>query len=141
METIASSPNHMNPPLSYIDPSRVESIQVYAGITPVSAGGDSIGGSIVLQPVAPCYAGSGEGWNLHGTLTASHRSNGDARGGNVTTTLADDRLSIRYDGAIARAGNDDTAEPFRSSTATGREGHALPLDEVGSTAYQTRNHA
>ena len=39
------------------------------------------------------------------------------------------------------AGNDDTAESFRSSTATGRGGHALPLDEVGSTAYQTRNHA
>lgn len=141
VETIASCPNHMNPPLSYIDPSRVESIQVYAGITPVSAGGDSIGGSIVVQPVAPWFAGSGEGWNLHGTLAGFYRSNGDARGGNVTTTLADDRLSIRYDGAIARAGNYDTAESFRSTMVTGREGHAMPLDEVGSTAYQTRNHA
>lgn len=88
VETIPSCPNHMNPPLSYIDPSRVESIQVHAGITPVSAGGDSIGGSIVVQPVAPWFAGSGEGWNLHGTLAGFYRSNGDARGGNVTTALA-----------------------------------------------------
>ncbi len=42
MDIVASCPNHMNPPLSYIDPSRVGAIKVYAGISPVSAGGDSI---------------------------------------------------------------------------------------------------
>ena len=32
------------------------------------------------------------------------------------------------------------AATSRPSRATGRPGHALPLDEVGSTAYRTRNH-
>ncbi|MDD3484113.1 TonB-dependent receptor plug domain-containing protein, partial [Azovibrio restrictus] len=35
MDLVASCPNHMNPPLSYVDPSEVERIQVYAGIAPV----------------------------------------------------------------------------------------------------------
>ena len=43
MDLIASCPNHMNPPLSYIDPTNIGNIKVYAGITPVSVGGDSIG--------------------------------------------------------------------------------------------------
>ena len=43
MDLIASCPNHMNPPLSYLDPTQVGKIEVYAGIAPVSSGGDSIG--------------------------------------------------------------------------------------------------
>ncbi|MFD2448224.1 hypothetical protein ACFSQE_07125 [Vogesella fluminis] len=35
----ASCPNHMNSPLSYMDASKVDSIQVYAGTAPVSVGG------------------------------------------------------------------------------------------------------
>jgi iron complex outermembrane receptor protein len=53
MDLIASCPNHMNPPLSYLDPSNVGSLKVYAGITPVSVGGDSIGGTIVAETPAP----------------------------------------------------------------------------------------
>src|SRR5690606_12678173 len=37
----SSCPNHMNPALSYLDPEKVASIEVLAGITPVSHGGDS----------------------------------------------------------------------------------------------------
>ena len=33
--------NHMNPPMSYIDPGNVGQIKVQSGITPVSSGGDS----------------------------------------------------------------------------------------------------
>jgi hypothetical protein len=46
MDLIASCPNHMNPALSYLDPTNVGVLKVFAGITPVSAGGDSIGGTI-----------------------------------------------------------------------------------------------
>ena len=49
MDLISACGNHMNPPLSYIDPSNVGSIQVFAGITPVSVGGDSIGGAILVN--------------------------------------------------------------------------------------------
>src|SRR5690554_45751 len=43
MDLIASCPNHMNPPLSYLDPASIGALEVFAGITPVSVGGDSIG--------------------------------------------------------------------------------------------------
>ena len=36
MDLIASCPNHMNPPLSYLDPTNVGSLRVYSGIAPVS---------------------------------------------------------------------------------------------------------
>ena len=46
----------MNPPLSYIDPSNVAAVKVFAGITPVSLGGDSIGGTIAVASAAPTFA-------------------------------------------------------------------------------------
>ncbi|NUJ80452.1 TonB-dependent receptor plug domain-containing protein [Methylocystis sp. FS] len=48
--------NHMNPPLSYIDPNNVQKIEVYSGVMPVSKGGDSIGGSIIVTPKQPVFA-------------------------------------------------------------------------------------
>ncbi|OLF34337.1 TonB-dependent receptor plug domain-containing protein, partial [Psychrobacter sp. Rd 27.2] len=44
VDSIASCPNSMNSPLSYIAPSSVDETTVYAGVTPVSVGGNSIGG-------------------------------------------------------------------------------------------------
>ena len=49
MDLIAACANHMNSPLSSIDSSNVEEIKVFAGLTPVSMGGDSIGGSILIN--------------------------------------------------------------------------------------------
>ncbi|MFM1978084.1 MAG: hypothetical protein RLZZ151_599, partial [Pseudomonadota bacterium] len=53
MDLISACANHMNTPLSYIDPANVGSIKVYAGVTPVSIGGDSIGGTIKVDSAAP----------------------------------------------------------------------------------------
>src|SRR5574337_785759 len=36
MDLISACGNHMNPPLSYIDPTRVGSVRLFAGITPRS---------------------------------------------------------------------------------------------------------
>jgi hypothetical protein len=66
MDLIASCPNHMNPALSYLDPSNVGSLRVYAGITPVSVGGDSIGGTIVADTPAPTFAGARPGQPVQG---------------------------------------------------------------------------
>ena len=53
MDLMAACPNHMNSVLSYIDPTQVGSVTVYAGITPVSVGGDSIGGTIQVKSAPP----------------------------------------------------------------------------------------
>ncbi len=141
MDLIAACPNHMNSPLSYIDPSAVDNAKVYAGISPVSVGGDSIGGGIVVESAAPEFAKPGEGGLLKGEAGAFYRSNGDAKGANLAVTLASEQLSLGYTGSIAKAGNYTAGGDFKTTTATGRIGHTLPLDEVGSTAYESINQA
>ena len=140
MDLIASCPNHMNPALSYVDPSNVGTLKVYAGITPVSVGGDSIAGSIVAETPAPVFAAPGQGSLVKGEVGAFYRSNGNAQGGNLAATWANESFNISYSGATAKADNYEAARGFKSGTATGNAGHELPRDEVGSTAYDTRNH-
>jgi len=152
MDLIASCPNHMNPALSYVDPSSIESMQVYAGITPVSVGGDSIGGSIIIETSAPLFAAPGQGSLTKGEVGAFYRSNGKAVGGNVAATLATESFNITYAGATAESDNYQAGGDYRnfSVNAVANSANlaagvpylrALGSKEVGSTAYQTRNHS
>jgi len=140
MDLISSCPNHMNSPLSYIDPSAIGSVKVYAGIAPVSVGGDSIGGSIIVDSPMPVFAAPGQGALVKGEAGAFYRSNGNAKGANLAATYATESFNLSYTGAATEAGNHKAAQAFKTFAATGRAGQALPLDEVGSTAFQTRNH-
>lgn len=149
MDLIASCPNHMNPALSYVDPSQLGTLRVYAGIAPVSVGGDSIGGTIIAESPVPRFAAPGQGSLFQGEVGAFYRSNGDARGGNLSATYATESFNVSYTGAAAKSDNYDAGGNFKntiygassaSPAVTGRIGHTLPLDEVGSTAYETRNH-
>jgi len=141
MDLIAACPNHMNSPLSYIDPTRVDNVKVYAGITPVSIGGDSIGGTIVVESAKPQFAKAGEGVLTKGEVGTFYRSNGNAIGANVAATVAGEKLSVTYTGSTAQSDNYKAGGAFKTTTATGRVGHTLPLDEVGSTAYKSINQA
>lgn len=124
MQVGVACPNNMNPPLSYIDPANVAKATVIAGITPVSAGGDSIAGTIIVDSPNPVFSNSGmiEG---SGRISGFYRSNGDVAGGSVFGTVAGEDLSLAYQGAIVAA--DDY-------TAGGNYGI------VRSTEYQSENH-
>ncbi|PIX05081.1 MAG: TonB-dependent receptor [Gallionellales bacterium CG_4_8_14_3_um_filter_54_18] len=141
MDLIASCPNHMNPPMSYIDPSNVGALKVYAGLSPVSTGGDSIGGTVLVSSQAPVFAAAGEGQLLKGEVGAFLRSNNSAKGANLSATIASESLSLSYNGSVSEANNYKAGGAFKASGVTGRVGHVLALDEVGSTAYATSNHA
>ncbi len=141
MDLIASCPNHMNPVLSYIDPSSVETLKVYAGITPVSSGGDAIGGAIIAESRAPEFAAPGQTPIAKGEAGVFYRSNNSARGANVSATYANEQFNISYSGATSQADNYTAGDDFKTYDFTGRVGHMLPRDEVGSTAYETRNHS
>lgn len=140
MDLIAACPNHMNPALSYLDPSQVDSLTVYAGISPVSAGGDSIGGSIIAETKAPEFAEPGAANVLKGEVGSFYRSNNDARGANASATFATENINLSYTGAYSKANNYVAGKSFKNYTATGRAGHTLARDEVGSTGYETANH-
>lgn len=140
MDLIASCPNHMNPALSYVAPSNLGTLQVLAGITPVSLGGDSIGGTIVAQSQEPVFAEAGAESLNQGEVGGFWRSNNDARGGNASVMHANDVFHIRYSGSYSQANNYMAGSDFKDSTATGRVGEGAALDEVASTAFERRDH-
>ncbi len=139
MGLMPSCPNHMNSPLSYIDPTSVDSIKVYAGVTPVSVGGDSIGGTIQVNSAAPKFAKSGTGTLLAGEVGAFFRSNSGAYGGNVSATLATEHLNLSYTGSSVRSENYRAARDFHRAGNGSSGGEWLEGDEVGSSAYRAVN--
>ena len=140
MDLVASCPNHMNSPLSYIDPTAVESVKVYPGVTPVSLGGDSIGGSILVESASPAFADPGKSLT-QAEIGAFYRSNGDAWGGHLSGSYATDSLSLAYSGAYAQSDNYRAGGDFKDYGFTGRSGHDLAQDEVGSSAYVSTNQS
>ncbi|WP_417549111.1 TonB-dependent receptor plug domain-containing protein [Methylophaga sp.] len=140
MDLISACANHMNPPLSYLTPSRVSEIQVYSGIAPVSLGGDSIGGTIIAKSKQPEFATDGQ-TITKGEIGSYYRSNGDARGGHLSTTLASEDFSVTYTGSTAKANNYDGGGNFKPAGNAATDRGSLDSDEVGSSAYESRNHA
>ena len=68
-------------------------------------------------------------------MGAFYRSNGGATGGNISATMATESFNLSYSGSAAKSDNHKAGGDFKTRTDTGRPGHTLPLDEVGSTAY------
>lgn len=149
MDLISACGNHMNPPLSYIDPTSVGSVKVFAGITPVSVGGDSIGGTILVDSPAPEFAQAGQGLLFKGEAGAFYRSNGNAQGGNLTATIANEKLSMTYRGATAQGDDYRAGGKFKMAGAAFiNDGRSvlnstkwLAGDEVGSSMYKTTNQS
>ncbi len=140
MGLMPSCPNHMNSPLSYIDPTSVDSIKVYAGVMPVSVGGDSIGGAIQVKSAPPRFAKPGEPLLTAGEASAFYRSNGQGRGASVSATLASDSLNLNYAGSSVRSDNLHAAGDFHRAGHGRSGGRWLDGDEVGSSAYRAVNH-
>jgi iron complex outermembrane receptor protein len=140
MDLTSSCPNHMNPPLSYVTPGNVEKIDVYAGVSPVSAGGDSIGGSIIVESTQPQFAGPDEDNITSRQISSYYQSNNEARGVNLNGDYATQEFNINYNGSYSKANNYEAGGDFKNYTTTGIPGHTLDQDEVGSTAYETYDH-
>ncbi len=149
MDLISACGNHMNPPLSYIDPSSVGSIQVFGGIAPVSVGGDSIGGAIQVNSAASEFAAAGQGTLAKGQAGAFYRSNGNATGGNISATIASDKLSMTYSGSTTESDNYKAGGDFKpAGLAFTDAGQSwvnstkwLPANEVGTSMYKSTNHS
>jgi iron complex outermembrane receptor protein len=105
MTVSSSCPNHMNPPLSYMAPSDASEITVLAGITPVSLGGDSLGGTVAVDSRQPVFAGPDERVHEEGNSTGFYRSNGQNYGGAVSDWVAGRHFGLGYTGSWAT--NDD----------------------------------
>lgn len=124
MAVSSACANHMNPPLSYMDPAQVGKVEVIAGVSPVSKGGDSIAGTIVVESPPPHFTAAGEGTHTAGSITGFYRSNGDAVGTSGKAHVATQNFTIDYTGAWVRSGNYEDGRG----------------DEVRATLYQSQNH-
>jgi iron complex outermembrane receptor protein len=132
----AACPMHMNPPLSYFDPANAARLNVLSGATPVSLGGDSIGGTIVVDSAPPIFAATDHSLDRHGSVSSLYRGNGGAIGGSAAASMASSDFSLRYQGSANRGGDyrDGDGETVRASryetsnqqmTAAYRNGQSL----------------
>ena len=135
MDLMAACPNHMNSALSYIDPSKVGSITVYAGITPVSIGGDSIGGTIQVKSAPPEFAEAGQPAFAKGQAGTFFRSNANAKGYNIGATWVGHDVNLSYSGSRSQADNYTAARDFKAVTRGRENGPLIPGNVVGSSAY------
>lgn len=144
LDLISSCPNHMNSPLSYISPSNVGSVKVITGLSPVSAGGDSLGGVVSVQSLPPVFANKGEALT-QGEVGASYSSNANAIAGNLNVTAAGDEFSVNYTIDSAKAGNYTAGGNFKPA-ANGLSGNTVGASKYIATnqqlslAWQKDNH-
>jgi iron complex outermembrane receptor protein len=147
-EITSACGNHMNPPLSYIDPNNVGKIEVLSGVTPVSKGGDSIAGTVVVEPKLPIFASQGAAaqhgrlpWNsanllTSGSISTFYRSTDNGITISGTANAATENVSVVYNGSYTRgtdyhAGADG---PKVRSTGFISENHSATI------AYQNDGH-
>ena len=135
-DLMPACPNHMNSPLSYADPTRVESVTVFSGIAPVSVGGDSIGGSIQVKSTPPEFARPGEPLLLGGRAGTFYRSNGDVLGYTLGATAAGEWLSLTLGSRTPAPGTSGPEAPSSRSPPAPRAAAPFPADVIASSAFR-----
>ncbi|WP_206512357.1 TonB-dependent receptor [Colwellia sp. Arc7-635] len=91
-QIISAGPNAMDAPLTYINPIMVESVSVYRGIAPISAGIDTLGGAVTVNLKR---AEVDTGANLGGDLALSYNDINEA-----TTFAGDINISNENTGVL-----------------------------------------
>lgn len=104
MEISPACPNHMDPPLHYISPDEVASLQVMAGITPVSQGGDSIAGTVKVNSAGPRFSATDKA-EFGGRVKAGYSGANDGSEAALSLNLGNNRAAVRYNGDRLEGGD------------------------------------
>lgn len=102
MTITPACPNHMDPPLHYAAAGAGDLIDLYAGISPVSVGGDHIGGALSFDRPDPVFADAAA-LLFRGKLGASFSGSQDAAMATTDLTLAQGDGAFQYRGSAASA--------------------------------------
>lgn len=136
MSISSACPNHMNPALGYVAPVQAARMTVLAGITPVSLGGDSLGGTISVESPAPAFAEPGSKLREEGAFTGFYRSNGHNWGGSLKESIGSEHFSLEYIGAFTTTDDySDGAGRKITSTYAQSTDHALTLAAQGGNNF------
>jgi iron complex outermembrane receptor protein len=104
---IGAGPNAMDTPLSYSTPLIVDSMTIYRGIAPVSAGINTLGGAVEVK-MRKAETTNSEVTTVSGDLQAGYRSNNSAKTlSGVTNISAGDVAILLY-------GNSQTGDSMES---------------------------
>lgn len=108
---IGAGPNAMDTPLSYSTPLIVDSMTVYRGVAPVSAGINTLGGAIEVK-MRKAEASNAQATEVSGDVQAGYRSNNSAKTLSAVTNIA------RGDVAVLLYGNSQTGDSMESGDGT-----------------------
>jgi iron complex outermembrane receptor protein len=118
---IGAGPNAMDTPLSYSTPLIVDSMTVYRGIAPVSAGINTLGGAIDIK-MRKAESNNSDRWKSDGDLQAGARSN------NSAGTLS----------SVVNIAKDDVAGLFYGNWQAGNSMESGGSDEISPTDFEKR---
>lgn len=122
MDITPACPNHMDPPLHYAPVDSLGQLEVIAGITPVSQGGDSIAGTVIANS-APAIFAKDDKLASQVKLHAGYTSGNDATNIGAAAGVANQTTSFGYRGENIHAKNYDT-----------------PRGTVADTGFTTTRH-
>jgi len=104
---IGAGPNAMDTPLSYSTPLIVDSMTVYRGIAPVSAGINTLGGAVEVK-MRKAETMNNQATELSGDVQTGYRSNNSAKTLSAVTNIA------AGDVAVLLYGNSQTGDSMES---------------------------
>ena len=139
LDIISSCANHMNPPLSYTSPANINDIDVLAGLSSVSQGGDNIGGVINIKSNVIKFSENTPKISS-GKLQTFFKSNNDAAGLNLSLSQFNQDTALKYFGSFVEANNSFAGSSFKNAGLAASDRGYLAGDEIGSTRFKNQNH-
>ncbi len=124
MSITPACPNHMDPPLHYAGPETLDTLEVIVGATPVSLGGDSIGGSVEAKSRPPQFAADAA-WQPDARVELGYAGGNAGVQASVELGAYNDVLNLRYLGGYQDAGNVESARGEVADTGYTSQRHAL----------------
>ncbi|MGL1957317.1 MAG: TonB-dependent receptor [Colwellia sp.] len=131
---IGAGPNAMDTPLSYSTPLIVDSMTVYRGVAPVSAGINTLGGAIAVN-MRKAETMNNQNTQVNGDVQAGYRSNNSAKTLSAVTNIATGDI------ALLLYGNSQTGDSMESGD--GIEISPTDFDKVqlgGDIRYSKDKH-
>ena len=129
----------MNPPLSYTSPANINDIDVLAGLSSVSQGGDNIGGVINIKSNVIKFSRNTL-MKSSGKLQTFFKSNNDAVGLNLSLSQFNQDTALKYFGSFVEANNSFAGSSFKNAGLAASDRGYLAGDEIGSTRFKNQNH-
>jgi iron complex outermembrane receptor protein len=130
---IGAGPNAMDTPLSYSTPLIVESMTVYRGIAPVSAGIDTIGGAIDVK-MRKAESHNSDKLAVDGDLQVGARSNNEAQTLSSVVNIAKGNLGGLFYANLQKGNSMESGGKKISPTVYAKRQLGTDLRYVGATS-------